>query len=77
MVLRVYIDNITLVLLVIYRHDASLISTFNDGYKNVYIRIIAKLLLDISYEFYIAKIVDVDINSLFGVRSKILCADHD
>ena len=76
-VLRVYIDNIALVLLDIYRHDTSLIPTFNSDYKNVYIRIIAKLLLDMGHEFHIAKIVDIDIDSLFGIRSKILRVDHN
>ena len=77
MVLRIYIDNITLVLLVVYRYDASLISIFNSGYKNIYIRIIAKLLLDTSHEFRIAKIVNIDINSLFDIRSKILRMDYN
>ncbi len=77
MVFRVYIDNIALVLLVVYYYDASLILTFNSGCENVYIRIIVELLLNIGHELYIAKIIDVDIASLFSIRSKILRVDYN
>ena len=77
MILRIYIDKIILVLLVIYRYNTSLISTFNSDYKNIYIRIVAKLLFDTSHELYIAKIVDIDINSLFDIRSKILYVNYN